>query len=158
MTQTNNKLIPRFSELMQRVWNQMRTLSPPAQSDVELSFTQGRAVVILSQGQKRMGEVASLLGISLSSATKVIDRLVSKGLVKRSADPDDRRLVLCALTKAGQKHMEDYWNLTLTGTRAVAEMLDAEQLREVIKALELLENVLNCKKAESGNTKTAAAR
>lgn len=137
------ELIPRFVESMQRVWNRMRSHSPPAFSDVELTITQSKAVIFLGQGPQRMGDIAATLGIGLSSATNVIDRLVSKGLVQRSQDPADRRLVLCSLTDAGQQHMDEWWKVNLTGTREAAEALDCDELRTVIQAMELLETALS---------------
>lgn len=136
------ELIPRFVEAMQRVWGRMKSHSPPAFSDVELTITQSKTVIFLGQGQQRMGDIAATLGIGLSSATNVIDRLVGKGLVQRSQDPADRRLVLCSLTNAGQQHMDEWWKVSLTGTRDVAELLEPAELLTVIQAMELLETAL----------------
>lgn len=137
------ELIPRFVEAMQRVWGQMKSHTPPAFSDVEMTITQTKAVIFLGQGPQRMGDIAATLGIGLSSATNVIDRLVGKGLVQRSQDPADRRLVLCSLTVAGQQHMDEWWKVSLTGTREVAELLEPRELLAIIQALELLETALS---------------
>jgi DNA-binding MarR family transcriptional regulator len=48
-------------------------------------------------------------GLMLSSAgiTSRLDRLESRGLVKRTPDPDDRRAVLVELTDAGRKVLDE---------------------------------------------------
>ena len=48
-----------------------------------------------------MGEVAEALLFSSGAATKLFDRLVERGLVERSADPNDRRCVIVSLTDEG---------------------------------------------------------
>ncbi|WP_193604612.1 MarR family winged helix-turn-helix transcriptional regulator [Nocardioides dongkuii] len=49
----------------------------------------------------RMQELARALLYSSGSATKVIDRLVERDLVERSAHDSDRRVVFVSLTPAG---------------------------------------------------------
>ena len=77
-------------------------------SEVELSFPQFRTVLLLSQGSKRMSEIASYFGKGLSSATSLIDRLVDKGLVERVSAPEDRRVVLCRLTLRGREEVDRF--------------------------------------------------
>lgn len=48
-----------------------------------------------------IGELASLLGVSHAAATKNVDRLERKRLVKRKFDEMDRRRVLVLLTPLG---------------------------------------------------------
>lgn len=48
-----------------------------------------------------MGELAAGRGMSLNSASALVDRLVSAGLVDRSHDPDDRRVVRVLLSPRG---------------------------------------------------------
>jgi DNA-binding MarR family transcriptional regulator len=72
--------------------------------------------------------------------TNRLDRLEKAGLVKRLADPNDRRGVLVEITKAGQKA----W-LESTGTEAAREALIAaalsdrekEQLNSLLRRLML---------------------
>ena len=51
--------------------------------------------------RSRTQELARALLYSSGSATKVIDRLVERGLVERSAHDADRRVVFVSLTPAG---------------------------------------------------------
>ncbi|HEX5498978.1 MAG TPA: MarR family transcriptional regulator [Thermomicrobiales bacterium] len=53
---------------------------------------------------------ADALGISRSTATGLVDRFESRGLVTREADAGDRRVVSIGLTPRGQEALED-WSL-----------------------------------------------
>ncbi len=49
-----------------------------------------------------MGELSRALDVPLSTATRIVDWLEANNYAKRLADPGDRRIVLVALTEAGQ--------------------------------------------------------
>ncbi len=60
--------------------------------------------VILSLQQKpiTMGELSRALDVPLSTATRLVDWLETNNYAVRLASPNDRRIVLVALTEAGQ--------------------------------------------------------
>src|SRR3954469_6136165 len=69
----------------------------------DLSPHDARALrVIGHHGPTRLGVVADHLRIAPRSATDVVDRLESRGLVHRSPDPADRRAMTVALTAEGE--------------------------------------------------------
>lgn len=63
-------------------------------------------VVILDALQRRprhkMRELSALLGIGMSAATGLADRLVKAGLVTRARDEADRRVVWVSITPKGR--------------------------------------------------------
>lgn len=59
-----------------------------------------RALNMLEHGPVAAGEVATALGLSTSSVTALVDRLVKAGYVTREAVPDDRRKVMVRLEPA----------------------------------------------------------
>jgi len=75
--------------------------------------------------RRSAGELAKISELSSGAMTNRLDRLEQAGLVKRLADPNDRRGVLVELTKAGQKA----W-LESTGAEAAREALIAAALTE----------------------------
>jgi DNA-binding MarR family transcriptional regulator len=50
----------------------------------------------------RMAEVSDLLLISKSGVTRMVDRLIARGLVERAPCPEDRRVVYAAITEQGK--------------------------------------------------------
>jgi len=74
----------------------------------DLSPHDARALrVIGHHGPTRLGVVADHLRIAARSATDVVDRLESRGLVQRSPDPADRRAMTVSLTPQGTSVLAD---------------------------------------------------
>jgi DNA-binding MarR family transcriptional regulator len=75
-----------------------------AAGDAEITLPQHRALVLLaSRGPQRMIDLAALLGVNSSTATRHCDRLQRRGLIQRDPAPDDRRAVRISLTEAGRR-------------------------------------------------------
>jgi MarR family transcriptional regulator for hemolysin len=75
-------------------------------ADYGLSQATGLPVLLIgrlgNQGL-RPGMVAEALGLEPSSLVRVIDQLISSGLLERHEDPQDRRAKILRLTKEGKK-------------------------------------------------------
>jgi DNA-binding MarR family transcriptional regulator len=68
----------------------------------DVTLAQYRVLVELaSRGPQRSADVAEALGVERSTAGRMCDRLVRKGLVQRHRGSADRRAVRISLTKAG---------------------------------------------------------
>jgi DNA-binding MarR family transcriptional regulator len=74
-----------------------------AATEDTLTIVQYRALVLLaSRGDLNVGALAETLDIHQSTATRLCDRLVAKGLVDRHASPESRRETVVALTPSGR--------------------------------------------------------
>ncbi|MEV6489081.1 MarR family transcriptional regulator [Actinoplanes sp. NPDC051633] len=74
-----------------------------AQVDEEVTLPQFRTLVLLvSQGPQRVVDLAGELSVTSSTATRMCNRLVSKGLAARQVRPDDRRAAWITLTAPGR--------------------------------------------------------
>lgn len=74
-----------------------------AGQDVEVTLPQYRALVVLaSRGPQRVVDISAELSVDPSTGTRLCDRLVRKGLVRRSRSTTDRRVVRVTLTRAGR--------------------------------------------------------
>ena len=80
-------------------------------------------------------ELAARMSIESPTLVRHLDRMEHDGLIARTRDEHDRRVVRVSLTPTGRQHFE--------ALRGVAEGLDA-QLRALLspKEIETLENVL----------------
>ena len=106
---------------------------------MDLSISQFNTLVMLKQmGSMRMGMISYYLKNTLAATTSIVDRLEKKGLVVRTKDPDDRRVVICELTEEGQKATERFWRVAREAALRVAGKWDQEQLESVVNALELI--------------------
>jgi len=72
-------------------------------ASLRIGRTDLRAMEIISRaGRALPSELASTLRLTTGAVTAVIDRLEAAGLVRRAADPHDRRKVRLELTSAGR--------------------------------------------------------
>ena len=74
-----------------------------ADAGEQVTLTQYRSLVILaSRGPQSMAALAEAVAVTPPTASRLCERLVRKGLVRRRADRRDRRQVRIALTEAGR--------------------------------------------------------
>ena len=57
--------------------------------------------VLEDDGPLPMSKLADALDVSVASATGIVDRMEQRGLVERTREPDDRRVILVHATEAG---------------------------------------------------------
>jgi DNA-binding MarR family transcriptional regulator len=68
----------------------------------EITLRQYRALVLLAaRGEQNVSSLANALSIHASTATRLCDRLLAKGLIERSTSSESRREVSLTLTRAG---------------------------------------------------------
>lgn len=73
----------------------------------QLPLTQFRALVVLvDEGPINATVLAAKLGINPSSVTRLADRLIADGMLRRAQNPLDRREVLLAVTAPGRRTVE----------------------------------------------------
>lgn len=69
-----------------------------------LTLPQFRSLVFLSlHGKSSLSELADHIGLSLPGASRMVDLLVRRGLLKRQPHPQDRRRVALTLTARGRQ-------------------------------------------------------
>lgn len=86
-------------------------------------------------GELSMGRLAEMLDVSLSNASGLIDRMVERELVERVRVPDDRRLVLVALSDHGRQMLHYADVLRSDVLESVLGHLDADRLKRVALAM-----------------------
>jgi len=98
----------------------------------------------------RMSDLAEVLGVVQSTATRLVEPLVEQGWVRREAAPEDGRVVVITLTPAGRRRAEEILAGSLRWSEEVLARIPDARQAEVIGALEsLVEAVDDCC---SGNT------
>lgn len=76
--------------------------------------------------------------VTSGTMTNRIDRLATRGFVRRQPDPDDRRGVLVALTDSGRQRVDDAFEELLEQERALLGLLSAEDRRSLAGLLRSL--------------------
>lgn len=69
----------------------------------DVTHLQGMVLVEIAKNQPlNMQQLAQSMQLAVSTMSRVVDKLVNAGLIDRQPDKDDRRVVQCTLTNAGQ--------------------------------------------------------
>ncbi len=98
------------------------------------------AQLLAADGHRvRMSDLSERVRRSRSGITRLVDRLVRAGLVRRELCPSDRRGTYAGLTPAGEERMSRANPIHLRGVREhFARRLTTSQLRSLAAALEPL--------------------
>jgi DNA-binding MarR family transcriptional regulator len=105
--------------------------------DESITVPQFRLLVVLhSRGSMRLSDLADILGVNPSTTTRMVDRLVSAGLVDRQINPTSRREVLLDLTEAGD---ETVTQVTQQRRRQIARIVARMPERRRTQLIEALE-------------------
>jgi DNA-binding MarR family transcriptional regulator len=93
-----------------------------ADLDDDVTLAQYRALVVLeTRGPQRAADLAGALDVTPGTASRMIERLVRKGLVRRTRSRDDRRTVRVQLTEVGH---------------GVVERVTEHRRRDIVRILE----------------------
>jgi DNA-binding MarR family transcriptional regulator len=116
------------------------TLDRELQEEHDLSFSEYDVLLRLARAPDRalrMSDLSERVLLSPSGLTRLVDRLVAMGLVKRGADPADGRVALASLTDEGMRLLKRAARSHLKGIRKhFSGRLSETQLRNVASALE----------------------
>ncbi len=109
----------------------------------ELTLAQVDALEAIAQGDIRMNELASRLGVEPSTATRTVAPLVDLGLVERLTDPGNRRHVVMRCTQTGREtakrlsdQRRDLMREILTPMDPQRRLILADVLEEYISLIE----------------------
>lgn len=114
-------------DLPQRSWPQMRTLG-----------------YIYHHAPCPLRAVAEGVGVSVASASEMVDRLVEEGVVQREPDPSDRRRVLLTLTEHALAVGDAMHRLRYAQITHAMHALDADDRPALVRALRAMVAALRC--------------
>jgi DNA-binding MarR family transcriptional regulator len=105
-------------------------------SDGNVTIQQLRVMTILShEGPRPVSLLARRLSVATPTMTSILDRLVRQGLVARQDNPQDRRVVLNALTEQGRALIERFEPVQADRLREIVDQLSFRQRQEVASGL-----------------------
>lgn len=122
-------------------------------TETELTMAQAKVIyLVMAVGELRMSELAARLGVTTSTATGVVDRLVELDLLVRHHDRDDRRHVVITTTAGGRAHLERMRELNQQQLRDLLAHIDDADLAVVERAIHVMSDA-----AAAARVSTAAA-
>ena len=104
-----------------------------------LSVVQLRALTVLrALDGPNLGRLAAGMGVTVSTASRLVDRLVSAGLVDRRLSPRSRRELALAVTSEGQAILDRYDDLRLADMKVLLQRLPEERRPAAVAVLDQL--------------------
>jgi DNA-binding MarR family transcriptional regulator len=104
----------------------------------ELSRTEIGLLNTLGGGSRRITELAELEGLAQPTITILIKQLEEKGLVTRTRQSGDGRVVLVNLTESGSVALDDYRERIRGAMGAYLAEISDEQVDRLVAATETL--------------------
>ena len=119
--------------------------------DLKLSKTELFALLYLTRKeQTTMSELADTIGVPLSTATGLVDRLVRKSYVQRVRSEEDRRIVMLALTEKGERLVDEFKDIMSRYMSRIMEGLTKEEQQQLMAiALKVFRNLQEQKEISS---------
>ena len=106
---------------------------------LEVTLPQYRLLIVLAaHGPQSLGSLSESLAVNASTATRMCDRLIRKGLVRRRASSRDRREVRLALTSLGRHLVDDATHLRRIELSRLLDAVPKDEQRALIHALSSL--------------------
>ena len=119
------ELIARYEALMHR----MAGSHAPEFLEIAITMPQAKVLYLLgAAGDLHMSELVARLGVSLSTVSGLVERVVEAGLASRHDDPADRRQVVVGLTPAGSAFIDRFRELNARQMRELLDLLDDQEL------------------------------
>jgi len=98
--------------------------------------------VLMKAGTLPMSEIGRRLYISKPYMTALIDTLIKDGLVERTPDLADRRVINISITEPGKKHLKQSITLYKNDLKDLLSTLDEYDLEGLCASLESLKAIL----------------
>jgi DNA-binding MarR family transcriptional regulator len=129
------RLMQTFDLFMQRI------AATHAPEFTEVSMTMAQAKLLYTVQSARglgMSELAARLGVAVSTASGLVDRLVEADWLDRRDDPADRRHVVVTLTERGAATLERMRELNAAHLRRILDQVSDGDLATVERAITIL--------------------
>ena len=129
------EIVGAYETLMHRV----ASAHTPEFLAVGVTMSQAKLLYLVqAEPGLRMSELSARLGVSLSTVSGVVDRLVDQSFLDRHDDPADRRQVVLRITDAGASQLELFRELNAGQVRDLLARIEEADLAVVARALDIL--------------------
>jgi DNA-binding MarR family transcriptional regulator len=137
----SDALVTEAIELQRSVFRQ--TLSTPEWSRLQLTMPRLKALfTIACQGSLTIGGLARELGVSLPTASTLVEALVGQGYASRREDAVDRRRTLTELTASGERLVTRLREGSSKMLHDSLQRLDEDDLAALVQGLRALTRAL----------------
>jgi DNA-binding MarR family transcriptional regulator len=138
-----NKQRHQFSQMLEKLYQCCTDRQIYVSEQFEIPQAELRCLLLFGQERYLTAKgIAARLGIARSRVTMLVNGLVAKGLVSRVPDPADSRVVLLALTPAGQKTSREVASMMDSMRDEVLNAIDPERRTALLQSLDTLKTAM----------------
>lgn len=145
------------NELYNTIFDALRKILYPEElikMDLSLSKTEFMTLLQVERnGEIIMSQIADFINVPLSTATGVIERLVSKGFIERSRSESDRRIVVIRLTDDGKRLAEEIKGSLISYAGQVLNELTEEEKALLLKLVDKVVGIFSGRKTAEQDKK-----
>jgi DNA-binding MarR family transcriptional regulator len=135
--------IERIASLYPLLMGRMGRLRSLVHEGMDLTYNQYKTLLTIADRREcSLGDLARELGVAMSSASQMVDRLVGEGLVKRNLDEANRRQVIIRLTDNGEDLIAKLRQGIIDGYRRVLAKMSDEEQEELVGSFETIARLL----------------
>jgi len=127
--------------------------APTEGAEIPLTLQEVRVIkTLIPRESITMSTLASSMGVSLPTATHLVDRLVAKGITERTRPEHDRRLVLVALSERSKAHERRFLENRTALILSILEPFGPAEREQVVKAFGEIARVLEVRAASQASS------
>lgn len=135
--------IEQIAQLYPAIMGVMGRIRSIVHEGMDLTYNQYKMLLtIYDMGNCPLNLLARELGIAMSSASEMVDRLVNLGIVCRSVDGDNRRQVLIYTTEKGEELIGELRSGIIANYRTLLEKLPDNDQKRLVDAFKTLAEIL----------------
>jgi Transcriptional regulators len=133
--------VDQVMDVLPNVWDRIRSnLRAAAISNFGITLEQFHILRHIRLGYTSVAELAEKKGITRSAVSQAVEALVSKKLVTRTTNPNDRRSAKLALTPYASEVMDANSLKNRVWMKEKMAVLSAEELEQIQAVMEILRN------------------
>jgi len=141
------KLIQEIIDLQRKVDRDRRQLDLEMWLRLRLSIGQLKSLFFISnQGTTSLSQLAAALKVTPTNTTGIVDRLLKRGLITRTENPEDRRFLVLRTTANGEQLVNELRQKRKDRMTAILKYLSDDEilvlsqgLRSLVKALSVID-------------------
>lgn len=126
-------------ELDDVMFNVLETMVSLERRHEELHEADWKSIYVLQllhrKGAMSVGDIAGKLGAKAFTASRLVSRLVDRGLIRRERDGDDGRVVMVSIAKAGAAKLDSVERDNRKVAASAFDGMGQEELRAFMGAL-----------------------
>jgi MarR family transcriptional regulator, organic hydroperoxide resistance regulator len=138
-TSQDTKAIEEIIEFQQETNRLLGNFAAEPWIELSLTIAQLKSLFfIASRGKTNFKKLADALGVTPPNVTGIVDRLVEHGLVSRTENPEDRRIMLLQITVKGRNLLHNLQQNRASHMSNILEQLDQEELSSLYRGMKAL--------------------